>query len=278
MSLSKSKEVMQRSLSLRATERQALSYEQHNNVQQEFGIKMIERLQPSKGMSVLDLGCGTGNLTNVLSERVGPEGRIIAVDPDEDRLQIARENYLASNIEYIEADDKTFPEGQYDLVFANAVIHWIQDKRALFEKVYKNLKAGGQFAFVTPDGVPNMNHGLVKRLFDELVSPDFLPELFSTKCLCLRSREYEALGRSLGFVKVSAETTEHHDKWKNVDDCIVKWFSQLHRGAIDPETFDKKKLQQIKEEYGDGPIVSKESYRMLSMILLKPELAASANQ
>ena len=111
-----------------------------------------------------------------------------------------------------------------------------------------------------------------------LVSPDFLPELFSTKCLCLRSREYEALGRSLGFVKVSAETTEHHDKWKNVDDCIVKWFSQLHRGAIDPETFDKKKLRQIKEEYGDGPIVSKESYRMLSMILLKPELAASANQ
>ena len=211
---------MQRSLSLRAAERQALSYEQHNNVQQEFGIKMIERLQPSKGMSVLDLGCGTGNLTKVLSERVGPEGRIIAVDPDEDRLRIARENYLASNIEYIEADDKTFPEGQYDLVFANAVIHWIQDKRALFEKVYKNLKAGGQFAFVTPDGVPNMNHGLVKRLFDELVSPDFLPELFSTKCLCLRSREYEALGRSLGFVKVSAETTEHHDKWKNVDDCM----------------------------------------------------------
>ena len=82
MSLSKSKEVMQRSLSLRAAERQALSYEQHNNVQQEFGIKMIERLQPSKGMSVLDLGCGTGNLTKVLSERVGPEGRIIAVKID----------------------------------------------------------------------------------------------------------------------------------------------------------------------------------------------------
>ena len=119
------------------------------------------------------MGYGTGNVTKILSERVGPEGRIIAVDPDKERLQIARKNYSASNIEYIKADDKTFPEGQYDLIFANAVIHWIQDKRALFEKVYKNLKVGGRFAFVTPDGVPNVNHGIVKRLFGELVSPDF---------------------------------------------------------------------------------------------------------
>ena len=71
-----------------------------------------------------------------------------------ERLQIPRESYSASNIEYIEADDKTFPEGQYDLIFANTVIHWIQDKRAMFEKVYDNLKSEGQFAFVTFDGVP----------------------------------------------------------------------------------------------------------------------------
>ena len=251
-------------------EKQALSYEQHNTVQQGFGLQMIEKLQFSKGMRVLDLGCGTGNLTKMLSERVGLEGRIIAVDPDKERLQIARENYSASNIEYIEADDKTFPEGQYDLVFANTVIHWIQDKRALFEKVYKNLKIGGQFAFVTFDGVPKVHHKIVRRLFEELVSPDFFQELFGTKFLCLRSSEYESLASSLGFVKVSTEMTEHRDRWKNIDDCIDKWYSGLHKGAFNPEKFDKETLQQIKEEYGDGPIVYEESNRILLMILLKP--------
>ena len=250
--------------------RQALSYEQHNNVQQGLGIKMIEKLQFGKGMRVLDLGCGTGNLTKVLSEKVGPEGRIVAVDPDKERLQIARENYSASNIEYIEADDKTFPEGQYDLVFANAVIHWIQDKRALFEKVYKNLKVGGQFAFVTFDGVPKVNHKVVRRLFEELVSPDFFQDLFSTKFLCLRASEYEHLALSLGFTEVSAETVEHCDKWKNIDDCVDKWYSGLHKGAFNPGAFDEERLKQIKEEHGDGPIIYEKPNRILFMILSKP--------
>ena len=121
-----------------------------------------------------------------------------------------------------------------------------------------------------------MNHGIVKRLFEELVSPHFFLDLFSTKCPCLTSSEYENLVLSLGFDKVSAETIEHRDKWKNIDDCIDIWFSRLQKGAFDPETFDKEKLQQIKEENGDGPIVSKESYGILFMILSKPGPVALA--
>ena len=258
--------------SLKTTaERQALSYEQRNiNLQQKFGVIMIEKLQLSEGMSVLDLGCGTGNLTKILSERVGPEGRIIAVDPDKERLEIAKSNYSASNIEYMEADDKTFPDGQYDLIFANAVIHWIKDKRALFEKVYRNLKPEGQFAFVTFDGIPKVYHRIVDRIFEELVSPDFLEDLYSTKCFCLGCSEYQCLASSFGFVGVSAETIEHLYRWKNIDDCIDMWFSGLHRGAFDPEMFDKEKVQRIKEEYGDGPIICEKPSGILFMIITKP--------
>ena len=258
-----------------ATERQALGYEQHNDLQHDLGLKMIEKLDLSKGMSVLDLGCGTGNLTKILSERVGPEGRIVAIDPDKKRLQIARESYSASNIEYIEADDRTFPEGQYDLIFSNTVVHWIRDKRALFEKVYKNLKVGGQFVFVTFDGSPKVSHEIVRRLFEELVSPDFFEDLYSTKCFCQSFSEYEALASSFRFIKESAETVKHTMKFKNVDDCIEKYFSSLHRGAFDPEKFDKQKLQEIKEEYGNGPIVYQEPDGILFMILSKPQLVTN---
>ena len=108
---------------------QAASYEQKSGGQRNAGLDLIDMLGVERGSAVLDLGCGTGNVTKVLSERVGSEGKVVAVDPDGERLKIAREKYSAQNIEYVQADDKTFPPGQYDLVFCNAVIHWIGDKR-----------------------------------------------------------------------------------------------------------------------------------------------------
>ena len=57
---------------------------------------MIDMLNVEKGAIVLDLGCGTGYLTKALSERVGPEGKVVAVDPDGERLKIAKHTLLAT--------------------------------------------------------------------------------------------------------------------------------------------------------------------------------------
>ena len=92
-------------------------------MQKELGTRLIEELNVCKRSKVLDLGCGTGYLAKVISEKVGAEGKVVAVDPDGERLKIARERNSANNIEYIQADDQTFPSGQYDLVFSNIVIY-----------------------------------------------------------------------------------------------------------------------------------------------------------
>ena len=118
---------------------QATSYQNGSKSQQSVGLRMIEMLNVEKGATVLDLGCGTGYLTKVLSERVGAEGKVVAVDPDGERLKIAREKHSARNIEYIQADDKTFPSGQYDVIFSNIVIHWIRQKGSLLSSSSKPL-------------------------------------------------------------------------------------------------------------------------------------------
>jgi SAM-dependent methyltransferase len=46
-------------------------------------------------------------------------------------------------------DDQSFPADKYDLIFANAVIHWIVDKARALEKIYASLKPGGCFVFTT---------------------------------------------------------------------------------------------------------------------------------
>ena len=100
-----------------ASASQASSYERGNDIQRLEGIHMIENLGTKKGSTILDLGCGTGGLTRELAQLVGAEGKVVGVDRDEERLKIAREKYSYSNIEFLKADDKTFPTGQYDIVF-----------------------------------------------------------------------------------------------------------------------------------------------------------------
>ncbi len=99
--------------------------------QRESGHECLQQLSPVRGSTALDLGCGTGYLAAQLSEYVGPEGKVVAVDPDQERLKIAREKYARDNINYVSGNDASFPEGPYDLVFANFVIHWVSDKDAL---------------------------------------------------------------------------------------------------------------------------------------------------
>ena len=115
-------------------------------------LNILNRVQSLEGSKVLDLGCGTGNYTYRLAERVGPTGRVVGVDPDKERIKIAREKWVRDNLTFMEGCGESFPEGQYDLIFSNYAIHYIENKQPTFERVYKNLRPGGQFAFVT-DGV-----------------------------------------------------------------------------------------------------------------------------
>ena len=144
--------------------RMAILAAQYDNVsiahQAEDGLALIEKLAPAKSSRVLDLGCGTGYLASVLAKRVGPEGQVIGVDPDKDRIRLAQERYR--NIAFFEGNSDNFPEGPYDLIFANHVMHWIKDKEAAFQNAYMNLAEGGRFSIVVSEKISEISYKLPK--------------------------------------------------------------------------------------------------------------------
>ena len=122
--------------------------------QKAFGEEFIEcDVRPQSGDAILDLGCGTGELTAYLAELVGPQGKVVGVDPDKERLQLARLSYRnAKNLSFVEGNattiSETFPAESFDIIFSNYVIHWIPDKAKVFRNMFTCLKPGGKIALV----------------------------------------------------------------------------------------------------------------------------------
>lgn len=182
------------------TRRQHLEYDAFvectkGNVSDNFNI--LDRVRSLDCCTVIDLGCGTGNHTVKLAEKVGPNGVVIGVDPDKERICVANTKWAKDNLTFVAGDEETFPEGQYDLFFSYYAVHWIKRKQLLFKRVYKNLKPGGQFAFVVSKETSHLG-----KEISSLMGPEGAKQIYNQWHFC-SSEEYERLAKDAGFAEVT---------------------------------------------------------------------------
>lgn len=121
----------------------AQAYSRVSLPQQEWAREVIERLSLDGDETVLDAGCGSGNVTLELLERV-PRGRILAVDASVAMVDQARRVLPTDRTEVLRADLTDLElDAVADRIFSNAVFHWIPDHRALFGSLFRALRPGG---------------------------------------------------------------------------------------------------------------------------------------
>jgi trans-aconitate methyltransferase len=107
----------------------------------EYGENVLELLDVKKRERILDLGCGTGHLTQRIHERGGVA---VGIDSSQDMILQAKETY--HDVDFEVADGTGFHfDKPFDAVFSNATLHWILDADAAIKCVYENLKPGGRF-------------------------------------------------------------------------------------------------------------------------------------
>lgn len=110
-----------------------------------------------EGMTVLDLGCGSGADCFIAAQLVGEEGRVIGVDMTEGQIEIARRNiaphmenfgYAESNVEFHQSriEDLPLEDDSVDLVISNCVVNLTTDKQAVFDEIWRVLRPGGEFS------------------------------------------------------------------------------------------------------------------------------------
>jgi len=111
-------------------------------------VKMLSRHLRS-GMSVLELGCGTGYFTRELA---CSGANIVAVDVSPDLLEIAKANSSAPNVRYEiqNAYELSYPDAVFDSVVGSSVLHHLEIEKAIRE-IYRVLKPGGTIYFTEPN-------------------------------------------------------------------------------------------------------------------------------
>jgi len=105
------------------------------------GENLIEMLAPRPGERIVDLGCGSGQLTAKIAES-GAE--VIGLDRSEEMIAEAGRNFPA--LRFNVADATNFiVDTPVDAVFSNAVLHWVKDADRVAESVAQALRPGGRF-------------------------------------------------------------------------------------------------------------------------------------
>jgi trans-aconitate 2-methyltransferase len=127
---------------------------------------LLGLVRPREGMRVIDLGCGSGELTRQMHEHLGA---VETVGIDSSDAMLATAAALAGgSLRFEKHDIATFAtDERFDLVFSNAALHWVDGHPLLLERLAGMLAPGGQLAVQIPANDDHPSHAVARELARE---------------------------------------------------------------------------------------------------------------
>ncbi|CAI6335570.1 unnamed protein product [Periconia digitata] len=136
------------------TKELAHQYEAVSEAQYQAGLSLLKKLEITAGQRVLDVGAGTGRLASYAASLVGQDGRVIGIDPLEDRINVARsKNQPNLSFDVGDAQDLSqFDSASFDVAYLNCVLHWLPDQLGALNQIARVLKPGGRLGILGGSG------------------------------------------------------------------------------------------------------------------------------
>ena len=163
-------------------------------------------------MLVVDLGCGTGELTRALHEELGAV-ETLGIDNSVSMLAKAPAapglRFERKAIESFESDRP------FDLVFSNAALHWVADHEALFRRLRKMIADGGQLAVQMPANEHHPSHRIAAEVAQEM-------GLQQRRSPLLPPEQYAEMLHRLGFVRQHVRLQIYGHLLPSSED-VVEW-------------------------------------------------------
>jgi trans-aconitate 2-methyltransferase len=123
---------------------------------------LLAQIPTAKVSSAVDIGCGPGNSTELLQERF-PEAVITGMDSSVDMLDAARKRLPDIQFEIGDIGAWRNP-GPFDVILANAALHWVPDHESLLPALIAKLAPGGSLAVQIPDNLDEPSHHAMREV------------------------------------------------------------------------------------------------------------------
>ena len=229
----------------------AHAYQKVSELQREHGKKLIhDELQPRPGDIVLDLGCGTGELSAYIAELVAENGKVLGVDPDSERIKLAQNAHKEiKNLSFVEGSTSHFPNlgsENFDLIYSNHVLHWVFDKPEAFRNMFCSLKPGGMMTLNYSGHLPPNIECVFRELNAE--NYDLMLNLFDFQARSV----IEEMCRNAGFDILKSYDLHVGDfVYKNVDSMLLKYWATTN-GVFDLNLVTDERLRSFCDRYSDS--------------------------
>ncbi|MGC2398177.1 MAG: class I SAM-dependent methyltransferase [Acidobacteriaceae bacterium] len=151
---------------------------------------LVEALNAQRGERILDLGCGDGFLTQRLAQS---GATLVGVDSSPEMIAAAKEKGVDARC--VRGEALAF-EREFDAVFSNAALHWMNDHDAVLDGVYRALRPGGRF--VAECGGQG-NIAAIRVALTAVLSARGIPQEQIENNLFFSTADYRALLENHGF-------------------------------------------------------------------------------
>ncbi|BDV42501.1 trans-aconitate 2-methyltransferase [Geotalea uraniireducens] len=209
------------------------------------------------GLSVVDLGCGNGELTRRLADRL-PESTVLGVDSSPTMLGKAQP-FVRPGLDFALREIAAL-RGTWDLVFSHAALHWLDDHRRLIPRLLALVRPGGQVAVQVPSNHRHLAHLLIIETASEEPFRSALGGWLRHSPVLEIDQYAELLHRAGGtdltvFEKVYPHRLADADaiaEW-TAGSTLVPYFERLPQELHEP--FRERYRGKLRRAYPPGPVL-----------------------
>jgi trans-aconitate 2-methyltransferase len=171
-------------------------------------------------LKVIDLGCGTGELTRRLADRL-PNSHVTGLDSSRQMLDKAA-SHASSNLIFQQGDQSTLT-GEWDLIFSNAALQWSENHAELIPYLFDKLKPGGQIAVQVPSNHNHISHQIYRETAEEDMFK-FILQGFQRFSPVLTIDNYSRILFNCGAEEITIFEKVYPHVLENAD-AVVDWIS-----------------------------------------------------
>ena len=119
---------------------------------------LLQLVRPQKGMVVVDLGCGSGELTQQMHQRLAAS-HTLGIDSST-KMLAGSDAFAGNGLSFRRLEIEAFADGdeRFDLIFSNAALQWVDGHPGLLEKLTRRLSENGQLAIQMPANDDHVTH------------------------------------------------------------------------------------------------------------------------